>query len=143
VVGLVHDDTAEVVLLKPGEAGGPLQALHRPHRHPVPAPETGLLRFFYGAAQARGLQELVGGLVQELPTVGEDEAPVPLPDHILNDLGEDDGLPAPGGEHQEGPQKIPLPVPLHGPPGLLPLSCRQNAQRQSRQADLLHITVAL
>ena len=36
--------------------------------------------------------------------MGEDEAPPPLPDHVLNDFGEDDGLPAPSGQNQEGAQ---------------------------------------
>ena len=101
-MGLVDDDGIVIIGREANEPGRALQTLHAPDRHPEEAPERCLFRLFDGGAEAGKLPQLVGGLLQEFPPVGQNQHPPPLPDLEGGDGRKDDRLAGAGRQDQQG-----------------------------------------
>ena len=116
---LVDDDGVEKIRAEFAQPLCLLEGLHRPDSHVEPLPDAGLLRLFHGAPEAGGLFDLVSRLIQQLPSVREDQYVLSLPDHVLRDLREYNGFSRTGRKDQERPAGAGEPLILNSPPGLL------------------------
>ena len=86
MVGLVHHNHVEVVSRELSQPFLPHKALNRANSHPVPAVQARFLGLLHRAAEARGLEQLIGGLIQQFPTMGQNQAPAAGAHHILNNF---------------------------------------------------------
>ena len=119
VVGFVNDDGAEIILRETFQPGGALQGLHAAHDYPEPAVQTGGFGFFHGADKAGGALQLVGGLLQQLAPVRQNEHPVPGAHLIGGHRRKHDGLAGAGGQHQQGAGAPCFPLGMDAVTGLL------------------------
>ena len=86
MVGLVHHDHVEIAGGELSQPFLPHKALNGAYGHPVPAVQARFPGLLHRAAEARGLEQLTGGLIQQLPPMGQDQTPAAGAHHVLNDL---------------------------------------------------------
>ena len=105
MVGFIHDDGPKIVLRELRQPLFSHECLNGPDNYAVPAGETALLSLFRGRQQSCRLGQLIGRLIQELPTVSQDKRPVTLFYSFFNNFAEYDGLAwlaAPRWQNQQG-----------------------------------------
>ena len=105
MVGLIDDDGPEVIFGKLLQSGIPGQCLDGSNHYSVPAVQATLLGLFSGRQEPCGLGQLIGRLIQQLPTVSQDKRPVTLFYSLFNNFGEYyclAGLAAPRWKNQQG-----------------------------------------
>ena len=117
MMGFINDDGPKIVLRKLRQPLFSHESLNGPDHYPIPAGETALLSLFRGRQQSCRLGQLIGRLIQELPTVSQDKRPVTLFYSFFNNFGEYDGLAglaAPRWQNQQGAFYSPFPFIQNG-----------------------------
>jgi len=101
VVRFVYNDRIEEIRIELSEPFFPHKRLYRAYHHAEPTPDAAFLRFFHRTPETCGFGELVCGLVQQFPTVGEHKHALSVPHAILNKLAEHDGLATTRGQYEQ------------------------------------------
>ena len=114
MVCLVDDNGLKVVRRKLGKAFLPHEGLNAAHRDTIPLSQTGLLCLFHGTFQTAGAFQLVRRLLQQLAPMCQYQHPIAAANFIFGDFCKDNGLAAPGGQHQQRPLSALVPLPVHG-----------------------------
>ena len=105
MMSLVHDDGSKIILRELRQPLFSHESLNGSDYYPIPAGETALLSLFCGRQEPCRLGQLIGRLIQQLASVGQDKRPVTTFYSFLNNFAEYDGLAglaAPRWQNQQG-----------------------------------------